>query len=129
MNRRRCLQTIAGSALVPALASGDTTNPIQLHIELEVDPAKEAELAINFRNHFRPAIRKQRGFLDVKLLKMRKTLAGKLDGNWSYKLVLTFKTEEEREAWAKTDDHQKAWPTIAGTLTGRRIRVILYDVV
>ena len=123
---RRSFLAATGAA---SLAAERAANPIQLHIELEVDPAKQAELTANFRNHFRPAIRKQPGFLDVKLLKMRKLMTDKLDGNWNYKLVLTFQTEEQRLAWASTADHEKAWPTIAGTLAGRKIRVILYDVV
>lgn len=125
MNRRSFLAATSAGAL----AADAARSPIQLHIELEVEAGKEAELEANFRNHFRPAIRKQPGFLDVKLIKLRKVLTDKLDGKWSYKLVLTFDTEEHRQAWAKTPEHEQAWPTIARTLAGRKARVILYDVI
>jgi heme-degrading monooxygenase HmoA len=120
MNRREHLQLLAAAA-APAASS-----PIQLHVDLEVDPAREKELVANFRNIFRPTIRKQPGFVDVKLLKLRSALAGKPPENCAWRLLISFQTEELRLQWVKSDDHQKAWPAIEKTLKSVK-SVLLYD--
>jgi len=125
MNRRQHIGVLAGAALSAAeMASA----PIQLHVDLEVDPAKEKELLANFRNVFRPTIRKQPGFVDVKLLKLRSALAGKAPDNCAFRLLISFQTEALRLQWVKSDDHQKAWPTLEKTLKGVKTIVLLYDV-
>lgn len=103
-------------------------SPIQLHVDLEVDPARENELLANFRNIFRPTIRKQPGFVDVKLLKLRSPLVGKPPDNCAWRLLISFQSEELRLQWVKSDDHQKAWPTLERTLKGAKSIVLLYDV-
>ncbi|MBI4875517.1 MAG: antibiotic biosynthesis monooxygenase [Acidobacteria bacterium] len=121
MNRRQYLGVL-GAAALP-----DARSPIQLHVDLEVDPAKEKELVANFRNVFRPTIRKQPGFADVKLLKLRSTLAGQAPANCSWRLLICFQSEELRLQWVKSDDHQKAWPTLEKTLKGAKTTVLLFD--
>ena len=78
MKRRTCLRTmlaaVAGGA---ALQAADPPRPIQLHVDLSVDPAKEKEMLHNFETVFRPAAVKQPGYIDVKMLKLRSTLMGK----------------------------------------------------
>jgi heme-degrading monooxygenase HmoA len=100
---------------------GAMSEPIQLHVDLEVDPAKEAELLKNFRTIFRPAISKQPGFVDVKLLKTR-------NAPTRYRLLISFQTEEQRQKWVAADDHQRAWPTIERTLTGKKFAATLYEI-
>ena len=130
MNRRDCLKVIG---IAPAAALGlqaaDAPHPIQLQLDLEVDPAKEKELLTNYRNTFRPAISKQPGFVDVKLMKLRAEMAGKAPANCTYRLLLSFQTEDQRKAWVATPLHQKVWPTIEGTLKGAKDTALLYDVV
>jgi len=125
MNRRQHIGVLAGGALS---AAATASAPIQLHVDLEVDPAKEKELLANFRNVFRPTIRKQPGFVDVKLLKLRSALAGKAPDNCAFRLLISFQTEALRLQWVKSDDHQKAWPTLEKTLKGAKTIVLLYDV-
>lgn len=125
MNRRQHIGVLAGAALS---AAETASAPIQLHVDLEVDPAKEKELLANFRNVFRPTIRKQPGFVDVKLLKLRSALAGKAPDNCAFRLLISFQTEALRLQWVKSDDHQKAWPTLEKTLKGAKTIVLLYDV-
>jgi len=125
MNRRQHIGVLAGAALSAAETAGA---PIQLHVDLEVDPAKEKELLANFGKVFRPAIRKQPGFVDVKLLKLRSALAGKAPENCAFRLLISFQTEALRMQWVKSDDHQKAWPTLEKTLKGVKTIVLLYDV-
>ena len=116
----------AGTALA---APAPAANPIQLHVDLDVDPAKPKELIANFRKLFRPAISKQPGFVSVRLLKLRKAIVGTAPASAPYRLVISFQTEEQRETWVATDDHQRAWPAIEGTLKGAKLRAVLYDTV
>ena len=126
MNRRQSIQALAA---IPAGIAGAQTaaNPIQLHVDLEVDPKREAEMLKNFKGTFRPAIVKQPGFVDVKLLKLRTEIAGKAPAKCRYRLLISFQTEEQRQKWVATDVHQKVWPTIEGTLVGQKYIVLLYD--
>ena len=98
-------------------------------MDLEVDPAREGEMVENFHQIFRPAISAQPGFVEGRLMKLRQALAGPAPGNFKYRLLISFKTEEQRQTWVATDEHQRVWPTIEKTLTGAKYGVLLYDVV
>jgi heme-degrading monooxygenase HmoA len=131
MTRRKTLASLAaaaGAATVPpkARAAGSA---IQLHLDLEVDPAKEAEMLANFKKQFQPTISKQPGFVDVKLLKFRQAMAGTAPAKSQYRLLISFQTEEARKAWVARDEHQRVWPLIEKTLTGSKYNALLYDVV
>lgn len=130
MNRRNCLKVIGiAPAAAIALQAADAVHPIQLQLDLELDPAKEKELLTNYKNTFRPAISKQPGFVDVKLMKLRAEMAGKVPANCTYRLMLSFQTEDQRKTWVATPLHQKVWPTIENTLKGAKYTAFLYDVV
>ncbi len=130
MNRRNCLKIIGiAPAAALALQAADAPHPIQLQLDLEVDPAKEKEMLTNYKNTFRPAISKQPGFVDVKLMKLRAEMAGKVPANCTYRLMLSFHTEDQRKAWVATPLHQKVWPTIENTLKGAKYTAFLYDVI
>jgi antibiotic biosynthesis monooxygenase (ABM) superfamily enzyme len=126
MNRRNCLKLVAVAAVVPSLKA--STQPIQLHVDLDVLPARERELISNFRKTFEPAISKQPGFVGVKLLKLRSAIAGQMPTNMNYRLILSFQTEAQRHAWTATADHRRAWPSIETTLRANR-GALLYDVI
>jgi heme-degrading monooxygenase HmoA len=106
-----------------------TGHPIQLHVDLDVDPAKEKDLAATYDKTFRPAIRKQPGFVDVKLMKLRSTLAGAPPARSNYRLLLSFETEEQRKAWVATDLHQKVWPEMEKHFKTKDYGVLLYDTI
>ena len=130
MNRRNYLLGFLGVGLLSSRASRAAHHkPIQLHVDLEVDPAREGEMVENFHKIFRPAISGQPGFVEVRLMKLRQALAGPAPGNFKYRLLISFKTEEQRQTWVATDEHQRVWPTIEKTLTGTKYGVLLYDVV
>ena len=44
-----------------------------------------------------------------------------------YRLLISFETEEARQRWVASDEHQLGWPTIEGTLMGSKYRARLYD--
>ena len=126
MNRRNCLSFLALAAIARSAIAGEATKAIQLHVELDVDPAREKELISNFRKLFKPAISRQPGFVEVKLLKLQSVLAG--PANTNYRLIISFQTEAQRQAWVATADHQRVWPSIEKTLRAAG-GASVYDVV
>jgi hypothetical protein len=130
MKRRTYLKTmLAATAASAALPAADGARPIQLHVDLSVDPAKEKEMLKNFETIFRPAAMKHPGYIDVKMLKLRSAVMGKAPAGMNYRFNLTFKSEELRQKWIASDIHQKVWPTIENTLTTKDYTVLLFDVV
>jgi heme-degrading monooxygenase HmoA len=127
MNRRESLITLA--AVASTGAQGAAVHPIQLHVNLDVDPAKEQRFLKTFREKFRPAISRQPGFVEVKLLRFRKAMVGAPAGNWNYRLLISFQTEEQRQAWVKTDLHQQVWPAMEAHFRGQKYDAMLYEVV
>jgi hypothetical protein len=129
MKRRTYLKTmLAASGAGASGQAADTARPIQLHVDLAVDPAKEKQMLKNFATVFRPAASKQPGYIDVKMLKLRSTLQGKAPAGINYRFALTFESEELRQKWVASDVHQKAWPTIENTLSSKDYTVMLFDV-
>jgi heme-degrading monooxygenase HmoA len=133
MKRRTCLQGMlaaVGGAVMPAfaLANPDQGRPIQLHVDLAVDPAREQEMLDIFQKSFRPAAAQQPGFIDLRMLKLQSTLRGPAPPGTNYQFVLTFASEELRQKWISTDVHKKLWPTIENTLTSKNYSRLLYEV-
>ena len=127
MKRRAYLQSMLAGALAGTVRAEEKRRPIQLHVDLAVDPAKEQEMLQNFHNVFRPAASKQPGFVDAKMLKLRSALAGSAPAGANYRFELTFASEPQRQAWVATDTHQRVWPTIEKTLVSKNYNVLLYD--
>lgn len=129
MKRRTCLKTMLAGSLTGAgtLRSATTEHPIQLHLDLSVDPAKEQEMLHNFKTIFRPAARKQPGYIDVQMLKLRSAIQGRAPEGANYRFVLIFESEELRQKWIATAVHQRVWPTVENTLKSKDYSVLLYD--
>jgi antibiotic biosynthesis monooxygenase (ABM) superfamily enzyme len=118
---------LAGASGVALTRAAAATQPIQLHVDLAVDPAKEKEMLHNFETIFRPAAVKQPGYIDVKMCKLRSTVAGKAPAGCNYRFVLIYESEELRQKWIASATHQKVWPTIENTLKTKDYNVLLYD--
>jgi heme-degrading monooxygenase HmoA len=130
MKRRTYLKAVlAAGAISAAAEAADAAHPIQLHVDLSVDPSKEKEMLKNFETIFRPAASKQPGYIDVKLIKLRSALQGKAPAGSNYRFVLTFQSEDLRQKWIASDVHQKVWPTIENLLSTKDYTVLLFDVV
>ncbi|MBV8708419.1 MAG: hypothetical protein JO182_03275 [Acidobacteriaceae bacterium] len=127
MKRRTYIRTMLAGAVALVPAAETTGKPIQLHVDLTVDPAKEAEMLHNFHTVFKPAAGKQQGYIDVQMLKLRSTLNGQAPAGANYRFVLTFQSEELRQAWVASATHKKVWPTIEGTLANKNYNVLLFD--
>jgi heme-degrading monooxygenase HmoA len=127
MQRRTYLKTILAAAASAGAPAQTPARPIVLHLDMSVDPKREKEMLRNFEQQFRPTASKQPGFLDVKILKLRQTIAGKAPAGVNYRFQLTFQSEELRQKWIKTDDHQRVWPLLENTLTTKDYTVLLFD--
>jgi hypothetical protein len=129
MKRRTCLKAMlaagASAAGAQAVAPG---HPIQLHVDLAVDPTKEKELLHNFETIFRPEAAKHPGYISVKLLKLRTAIQGSAPAGINYRFALTYQSEELRQKWVASAEHQRVWPTIENTLSSKNYTVLLFDV-
>jgi heme-degrading monooxygenase HmoA len=113
---------------VAVVGAAPRTPPIQLHVDLSVDPAREKEMLDIFHTKFRPAASAQPGFLDVQMLKLRSVLGGAAPEGANYRFVLTFESEKQRQHWVATPIHKQLWPTIENTLRIKSYNILLYDV-
>jgi len=129
MKRRTSLKTIfaAGAAAAGAFAAVPG-RAIQLHVDLAVDPAKEKEMLHNFETIFRPEAARHPGYIDVKMLKLRTALEGSAPAGVNYRFCLSYRSEELRQKWVASPEHQKVWPTIENTLSSKKYTVLLFDV-
>ncbi len=129
MKRRTCLKTMlaAGAGATGALAAG-SAHPIQLHVDLAVDPAREKEMLHNFETIFRPEALKHPGYIDMRMLKLRSTLQGSAPAGVNYRFCLTYRSEPLRQKWMASPEHKKVWPTIENTLLSKNYTVLLFDV-
>lgn len=129
MKRRTSLKTIlaAGATAAGALAA-TPGRAIQLHVDLAVDPAKEKEILHNFETIFRPEAARHPGYIDVKMLKLRTALQGSAPAGLNYRFSLTYRSEELRQKWVASAEHQRVWPTIENTLSSKNYTVLLFDV-
>lgn len=105
--------------------------PIVLYCDLAVDPAREQEMLKAFHTRFYPAAAnfKGGGFIDLKMLKIRRVMQGSpapANGT-NYRFQLTYESEEQRQIWIKSAVHQEVWPLIENTLVNKDFLVLLTD--
>jgi hypothetical protein len=133
MNRRFWLRllslAVAGGAVGKAVAAAETRRPIVLYCDLAVDKAREQEMLDAFHQHFKPVARRHPGYIDLKMLKLRKVVQGgpAPASNINYRFQLTYESEELRQNWIASEDHQKVWPMIENTVTDKGYLVLLTD--
>ncbi len=102
--------------------------PIVLYCDLAVDPKREREMLDRFHREFKPAAEKFDGFIDLKLLKLRKVMQGPAPApGINYRFQLTFESEEKRQIWIASDVHSKVWPRMEEFLTDMGYIVLLTD--
>jgi len=129
MNRRTYLKgmlAIAGGQA--AKTQAPKGRPIQVHLDMMVDPKREQEMLTNFEKIFRPTAQRQPGYIDVKILKLTSAIRGAAPAGGKYRFVITFESEELRQKWIASKDHERVWPEIEKTLTDKNFGILLYDV-
>jgi len=130
MKRRTCLQAMVAAGVTAAgVRAAPAGRPIQLHLDMAVDPAREKEMLHNFETIFRPEAAKHPGYIDVKLLKLRTVVRGKFPAAVNYRFSLTYQSEELRQQWIATPAHQRVWPTLENTMLNKDYAVLLFDVI
>ena len=139
MNRRSLLR-FAGLAGIAQAAksllgqgSKPTRNqgqPIVLYCDMPVDPAREQEMLDNYHNHFKPAAESFPGYIDLKIVKLRRVMQGPPPPpSINYRFQLTYESEEARQKWIASAIHKKNWPLIENTLTEKNYQILLTDAV
>jgi hypothetical protein len=141
MNRRGWLKSFAwftaGGAVAAnsiaraADAAPGAKNPIVLYCDLAIDPAREQEMLDAYHNHFKPIAQKHRGYIDLKMLKLRQVIQGgpAPAKGINYRFQLTYESEELRQKWIASADHAKYWPMIENTVADKGYLVLLTDAV
>lgn len=135
MDRRSMLRlaALAGASQLAweAAPAEEGTGPIVLYCDLAVDPKREQEMLSHFHRDFKPAAEKFEGYIDVKMVKIRKVIQGQPapPPGINYRFQLTFKSEELRQRWISSSVHQAKWPLIENTLLNKNFLVVLTDIV
>jgi hypothetical protein len=141
MNRRRWLKYFAGlTAGGAAAATGvvraaspapEAKQPIVLYCDLAIDPAREQEMLDAYHNHFKPIATRHRGYIDLKMLKLRQVIQGgpAPASSINYRFQLTYQSEELRQKWIASADHARYWPMIENTVLDKGYLVLLTEAV
>jgi len=139
MNRRSLLKLgsllgaaplAAGAERLMGQAAAPERNPIVLYCDLAVDPAREQEMLDAYHNHFKPVAEKFPGYIDLKIVRIRRVLSGDAPPKGvNYRFQLTFESEEKRQVWIHSDVHRKNWPLIENTVLDKNYQTLLTDAV
>ena len=109
----------------PALAQ---TKHVRLYVEMDIAPGREREMLDTFHNVFVPEAVKHEGYIRVKMLKRRTIIQGTAPANHNYRFELEFESEELRQKWIASPEHQRVWPPVEKTMTTQKnYPVVLYD--
>ena len=103
--------------------------PIELHGDLAVDPAREAEMIEYFEKVYRPAAAKFPGYIDLHLLKLTAVPMGTRPVGLSYRFSIKYESERLRLAWVASDVHTEVWGTLERYFTSKDYTFLLFEVV
>lgn len=134
MNRRESLKSAVGAVAAAAglvtfaRPAHAQTKHVRVYVEMDIDPADEAEMLRLFHNEFVPEAVKHEGYIRVKLLKRRTVLQGTAPESVNYRFELEYENEDLRSQWAASPGHQRVWPLIERFIkTQGTYPVTLYD--
>ena len=105
------------------------SRPIQLHADLAIDPAREAEAIRYFETVYRPTAKGFEGYIDLQLLKLQAALVGAAPAGINYRFSITFASEALRLKWVASDAHQEVWGRLETFLTKHEYDFLLFDVI
>jgi heme-degrading monooxygenase HmoA len=87
----------------------------ELHFQVAAEKSAEFEQA--YAEIFAPAISKQQGFQALELLRLYSPqVIAEIEAfptEFNYQIKFTFESEASRRAWAKSVDHDVAWPKLS----------------
>jgi len=117
-NSRRGLLQATGLGLVGLLVPSRNVgsvkmvkNGVQLHIYIDTKPGMDKEFESLYHKAYVPAIKVQDGFRQTRLLKINGVNSPGLVSS-RYEIDILFDNEKKRADWAKSSEHQEAWPKI-----------------
>jgi len=90
---------------------------ILFELHFQVDQQKREAFEQAYAEIFAPAISKQKGFQSLKLLRLyapaivQEIAASPTE--YDYQINFTFESEAARRVWAKSADHDVAWPKLS----------------
>jgi hypothetical protein len=95
---------------------------------MDIAPAREREMLDLFHNQFVPEAVRHEGYIRVKMLKRRAVIQGSVPPAHNYRFELEFESEELRQKWIASPEHQRVWPPVEKTMTTvKDYPVVLYD--
>lgn len=103
--------------------------PVQLECDLAVDPNKEAEMVQYFETVYRPTAMKFKGYIDLRILKLHSVLLGSAPAGMNYRFSITYESEDLRQKWINSDEHQVVWPTLQSFLASTKFDFLLFEVI
>jgi len=104
------------------------TKHIRLYVEMDIAPGREREMLDLFHNQFVPEAVRHEGYIRVKMLKRRTVIQGSVPPAHNYRFELEFESEELRQKWIASPEHQRVWPPVEKTMTTtKNYPVVLYD--
>ena len=102
---------------------------IQLHADLAVDPAREAEAVRYFETVYRPTASRFEGYIALQLLQLQAALVGSAPAGINYRFSITFSSEDLRLRWVASDAHQEVWGTLETFLTRHQYDFLLFEII
>jgi hypothetical protein len=103
------------------------TYPIQVHGDLAIDPAREAEALHYFETVYRPTAKGFEGYLDLHLLKLEGAVMGTAPAGVNYRFSITFQSEALRQRWATSAEHAQVWGVLDSYLTKHEVDFLLFE--
>jgi hypothetical protein len=102
---------------------------IQLHADLAVDPAREAEAVRYFETVYRPTASRFEGYIELQLLKLHAALVGSAPAGINYRFSITFSSEDLRLKWVASDAHEQVWGMFETFLTRHEHDFLLFEII
>jgi heme-degrading monooxygenase HmoA len=94
---------------------------ILFELHFQVDEQKKQDFEKAYAEIFAPAISKQQGFKTLKLLRLyAPAQIAEIEASpteYNYQINFTFESEAARRVWAKSADHDVAWPKLSALTT------------
>jgi heme-degrading monooxygenase HmoA len=94
---------------------------ILFQLLFEVADDRAAEFEKTFNEVFAPALSRQKGFQSVRFFRFySKAQAAEIEASpteYNYQVNFVFASEADRRVWAKSPDHDVAWPKISALAT------------
>lgn len=109
-------QAEAGADTAGAAGGAGTARGVQLHTDFLVDSDREAEFVAAWRDQWLPRVSRAPGFIEGRLLKLRRANVGDPPTQLNYRLIQVFESEELRHRWSEAPEHAGAWPPLEGPL-------------